>query len=278
LLSILFGLGSALAWGAADFSGGLASKHARPYQVALVAEFAGLVPMLALALLWDEPVPPATAWILSAAGGGLGTFGLTILYRALADGQMSMAAPVSAVLAALIPVLVASMTLGLPGMFTLLGFALALASIWMISQSGAATHWRISLRTLSLPLISGIFFGSFFVLMNLATRQAFFWPLVSGRLAGTLVMLVYARAVRGPLWPPRPALSLSAWVGVVDVFGSVCYVLAARLGRPDVAAVLAALYPGSTVILAWIFLKERISGLQAIGILLALAAIVLMTL
>jgi drug/metabolite transporter (DMT)-like permease len=278
LLSILFGLGSALAWGAADFSGGLASKRARPYQVALAAEFAGLLPMLALALSWNEPLPPPSAWLLGAAAGGLGTFGLTILYRALADGQMSIAAPVSALLAAVLPVLAGALMLGLPDALTLAAFGLALISIWMFSQDGAAADWRLNLRTLGLPLLSGLFFGSFFILMPLATQEATFWPLVSGRLGGTLVMLAYAAAVRASPFPGRAALGISALCGVVDVLGSVCYVLAARTGRLDVAAVLAALYPGLTVILAWLFLKERISTVQAVGILLALGAIVLMTL
>jgi drug/metabolite transporter (DMT)-like permease len=277
LLSMLFGLSAALAWGAADFSGGLASKRARPYQVTLLAELAGLLPLLVIAILWKEPSPPLSDWLLGAAAGGLGAFGLTILYRALADGQMSIAAPVSALLTAGLPVLVGSLTLGLPGAFTLLGICLALIAIWTISQHATTIHWRLSLRTLSLPLLAGIFFGSFFILMHRATRQAFFWPLASGRLAGALVMLVYAGLARGRVWPRRAALPLSVFGGLVDVLGSACYVLAARHGRPDVAAVLAALYPGSTVTLAWIFLKERISRLQAIGILLAMAAIILLT-
>jgi drug/metabolite transporter (DMT)-like permease len=177
-------------------------------------------------------------------------------------------------------VLVGFLTQGLPDALTFLAFGLALASIWTIAQ-GSATARPLeglrNLRALYLPLLSGIFFGMFFILMHQATKESFFWPLVSGRLAGTLIMLVYARIVRGPVWPLREVLPISILSGIADIAGSVCYVLAVRNGRLDVSAVLAALYPGSTVILAWLFLKERIAPAQAIGILLALAAIVLMT-
>lgn len=248
MLSILFGLGSALAWGAADFTGGLASRRARAYQVVIVAEIVGLLPLLALAILWNEPLPPPSAWLWSVAASGMGTFGLLILYRALADGQMTIAAPVSALLAAVVPVLVGALTLGLPGTFTLLGFGLALISIWTISQHPGPAEptrlWLHGLRALYLPLLSGIFFGTYFVLMHKATVEAFFWPLINGRLAGTLVMLLYAGAVRGSVWPRRQVWPAAIVSGIADVLGSICYVLAAQGGRLDVAAVLAALFRG----------------------------------
>ncbi len=277
MLSILFGIGSALAWGAADFTGGLASKRALPYQVLIVSEIAGLVPILAFALLWNEPVPSLPAWLWSAAAGGLGTIGLLLLYRALADGQMAIAAPVSALLAAVVPVVVGSFTEGLPSVMTFIGFGLALTSIWTISGYSATIDARLSFRSLRLPLFAGIFFGLFFVLMHQATRAAVVWPIVSGRLAGMLVMLLYAGAIRGSLWPRREVLPVVIFSGVVDVAGSVFYVLAARGGRMDIAAVLAALYPASTVILARLFLNEQISRPQVIGVILALAAIAMMT-
>jgi drug/metabolite transporter (DMT)-like permease len=277
LLSILFGIGSALSWGAADFTGGLASKRVPSYQVLIVSELAGLLPIFALALIWNEPLASLPAWLWSAAAGGMGTIGLLLLYRALADGQMAIAAPVSAVLAAVVPVVVGSITEGLPDVLTFIGFGLALASIWTISQHGAASSVRLRFQDLRLPLFAGIFFGSFFVLMDRATQDAFFWPIVSGRIAGTLVVLIYAGAIRGSLWPKRAVWPISIFSGVVDVTGSVFYVLAAQAGRLDVAAVLAALYPASTVILARVFLKEQITRPQMIGVILAVGAMALMT-
>ena len=78
--------------------------------------------------------------------------------------------------------------------------------------------------------------------------------------------------------PPRDVWGLCIINGMIDIGGNAFYVLAARTGRIDVAAVLGALYPASTVLLAWIFLKERLTWLQAFGVLLAFVAIVLFTL
>lgn len=278
MLAVFYGLLSALGWGAADFTGGLASRKAKPYQVLFLAEAAGLVPLLVVTLLLREPLPGFSVWAWSASASVVGTVGLLFLYRALAEGNMTIAAPVSALLAAVVPVVVGGLTEGLPAPPTLLGFLLALISIWVISQSGESRDIRLNLQTLRIPFAAGLFFGFYFVMIHQATREAFFWPLVSARLAGTLVMAVYALVMRGPALPGRSLWPLVALGGVLDVTGNVFYVLASRVGRLDVAAVLGSLYPASTVLLAWIILKEKLTSMQWIGVLLALAAITLLTL
>lgn len=277
LLSVLYGLMSAIGWGAADFTGGLASKRSQPYQVLLLAEVAGAVPLLIAALVLHEPLPGWQTWAWAAAASTVGTAGLLFLYRALAGGHMTIAAPVSALLAAIIPVVVGAVTQGIPAPITLLGFFLALASIWIISQNGDSPDRHLTLHNLQLPFIAGLFFGFYFVMIQHATQEAFFWPLVSARLAGTLIMIAYALALRGAMLPQRSTWLLVMLGGVLDVGGNFFYVLAARTGRLDVAAVLGSLYPASTVLLAWMLLKERISRLQVGGIALALAAIALLT-
>lgn len=278
MLAVFYGLLSALGWGAADFTGGLASRSSKPYQVVLLAEAAGMVPLLALALLLHEPLPGLVVWVWSATASAVATFGLLFLYRSLAEGSMTIAAPVSALLAAVVPVVVGAFTQGFPGPLTLLGFLLALLSIWFISQTGGGRNIRLSLQTLRLPFIAGLFFGFYFVMIHQATREAFFWPLVSARLTGTLIMVGYALVMRGPFLPGRALWPLVAFGGLLDVTGNVFYVLASRLGRLDVSAVLGSLYPAATVLLAWALLKEKITPVQFFGVLLALGSITLLTL
>lgn len=278
MLAVFYGLLSALGWGAADFTGGLASRSSKPYQVVLLAEAAGMVPLLALALLLHEPLPGFVVWVWSATASAVATFGLLFLYRSLAEGSMTIAAPVSALLAAVVPVVVGAFTQGFPGPLTLLGFLLALLSIWFISQTGGGRNIRLSLQTLRLPFIAGLFFGFYFVMIHQATREAFFWPLVSARLTGTLIMVGYALVMRGPFLPGRALWPLVAFGGLLDVTGNVFYVLASRLGRLDVSAVLGSLYPAATVLLAWALLKEKITPVQFFGVLLALGSITLLTL
>lgn len=277
MLSILYGILSAGTWGAADFIGGLASKRTSPYRVLFLAEIAGLVPFIVLALTLREPMPPLSDMLVGAGSSLVGLSGLLFLYRALATGQMTIAAPVSALFAALIPVVFGFFALGLPETATLVGFALAFAAVWLISQT-EITNWRFTLGDLRLPLVSGFFFGLYFLTLHRATLNAFFWPLAAARFAGLAALGIYALVSRQPAMPPREIWPACLVNGVLDIGGNAFYVLAAQTGRIDVAAVLGALYPASTVLLAWIILKERLTWIQTVGVLLAFIAIVLFTL
>ncbi len=236
-----------------------------------------MIPFTLLALLFRESMPPANDMLIGAGSSLIGLAGLLFLYRALASNQMTIAAPVSALFAALIPVLFGFFTLGVPSTPTMIGFMLAFAAVWFISQTDM-TSWRFSLWDLRLALLSGLFFGLYFLTLHRATLNAFFWPLAAARFAGFVALGLYALLARQPGLPPRDIWGFSIVNGVLDIGGNAFYVLAAQTGRLDVAAVLSALYPASTVLLAWIILKERITWTQTLGVLLAFIAIVLFTL
>ena len=277
MLSIIYGIASAATWGAGDFLGGLASKRTSPYRVLFLGQLAGLIPFFFLALLTNEIIPPAVDVLWSALASLLGLAGLVFLYRALASGQMTIAAPVSALFSALIPVVFAIFTAGLPSITTLIGFILAFLAVWLISQADGM-NLRFSLSDLRLPLTSGLFFGLYFIVLHRATLHTFYWPLAISRFVGVLALGLVAFLSRQPALPPRSLWGIVIMSGILDIAGNGFYALAARTGRLDVAAVLGALYPASTVLLAWLILKEKISRIQTIGILCAFAAIVLFTL
>src|SRR5438128_12106569 len=129
LAAVVFGLASALSWGAGDFSGGLATKRAPVFGVLTISHTVGLLLLIALALVWREPLPPAADLGWGLVAGLAGAVGLASLYRALAVGQMGMVAPVSAVLTAALPALFGLLTEGMPGPLKLVGFGLALLGI-----------------------------------------------------------------------------------------------------------------------------------------------------
>jgi uncharacterized membrane protein len=280
LLSILFGLSAALGWGAGDFTGGLASRKTGAYRAVLYSEVIGEIFLFGFLYVSGESVPNLKVWILSMVAGILGTIGLMLLYNAMTLGLMSVAAPVSALLAASLPVLAGLFKEGVPKALTVFGFGFALFAIWMISQSkGSVTDILAHLSDLKLPLLAGIGFGSYFILMHEATSTgATFWPMVASRFGGMMGICVYI-LIAHVSWKVEdtsawPMLTLN---GLLDVSGNIFFVLAGQAGRLDVAAVLSSLFPGATVVLAWIFLKERLSRNQWIGIVSALVAIVLMT-
>jgi uncharacterized membrane protein len=274
-IAILFGLLSALTWGAGDFNGGLAVKRSNPYGVIAVAHTVSLVMLLITVFIVGEPIPPMRDWLWGGASGLAGGIGLMLLYRALAEGRMSVAAPVSAVVAAALPVLVGLLQDGLPGLWIMIGFVLALVAVWLVSGGEGLA---IRFDDLRMPIIAGIAFGAFFIFIERASQTALLWPLIAVRIVSVSTMLGYALLTRQDWIPKRESMVPLLLSSLLDTFGNAFYALSARTGRLDVAAVLGALYPGATVLLAWVFLKENISRIQTIGILLALGAIILLTL
>ena len=278
MLSILFGLTSAAIWGAGDFTGGLASRKTGAYRAVVYGEMIGLAMILTVALIVWQPVPNLGVWALSMLAGAFGTTGILLLYYSMTKGLMSIAAPISALLAALLPVIIGIFTESLPTWLTFLGFAFALAAIWLISQSQDGVKDLLShITDLRLPLLAGVGFGCYFVLIHAATRTAILWPMVAARLGGLIILTLYMTLRRESWKVERGAWSLIFLNGLLDIGGNLFFVLAGQVGRLDISAVLSSLYPGSTVILAWIFLKERLSRTQWIGIIAALIAIVLFT-
>jgi drug/metabolite transporter (DMT)-like permease len=278
MLSIFFGLTSAVIWGAGDFTGGMASRKTGVYRTVVYAEIIGASLLLVVASIVRQPVPSWNIWVLSIIAGAFGTTGLLLLYYSMTKGMMSIAAPVSALLAALLPVIIGLFTESLPTLLTFVGFAFALAAIWLISQSKDGVKDILShIADLRLPLLAGIGFGFYFVLIHAATRTALLWPMTASRLGGVIILVLYM-TVRREKWKVEGnAWSMIALNGILDIGGNLFFILAGQTGRLDISAVLSSLYPGSTVILAWILLKERLSRTQWIGIAAAMIAIILFT-
>lgn len=274
-IAILYGLLSALTWGAGDFNGGLAVKRSNPYGVIAIAHTVSLILLLITVFIIGEPIPPLHDWLWGGASGLAGGIGLLLLYRALAEGRMSVAAPVSAVVAASLPVIVGLLQDGLPAIWVVVGFALALTAVWLISGGEGLA---IQFDDLRQPVIAGIAFGAFFIFIERASQTTLIWPLIAVRIVSVSTMLGYATLTRQYWIPKRESIVPILLSSVLDTFGNAFYALSARTGRLDVAAVLGSLYPGATVLLAWVFLKENISRIQTLGILLALGAIILLTL
>ena len=265
---------SAASWGAGDFSGGIAAKKANVFRIVALAHAFGLVAMLLMAWLTREAVPPRADLIWGAIAGLAGAFGIAALYKGLAIGRMGIIAPVAAVITAALPVLVGIRTQGLPAAIQLLGFALALLSIWLVARPDGEidTH-----RGLGLAIIAGICFGLFLVAGKQAGPHAVFWPMVAARAASVVVMTAISLLAVSDARSLRPALLPILLAGLLDSAGNALFIAATRHGRLDVAAVISSLYPASTVILARLMLKERISRTQAAGIAGALVAIALIS-
>ncbi len=273
-LVALFALSAATAWGSGDFTSGLAARRVGPFHTILISYTVGLLTLVVVALARLErlPAPPDLIW--GALAGLFGMVGLGFLLRGFSTGRMGIVAPVSAVLATAIPVIFAAFTEGLPRQVQMAGFALALISIWLLSRP-ERLHGRPA--GLGMALLAGLCFGAFFTALDQVGNDAVFWPLVAGRVASCVLMVVYALSTRRPVLPPVTPLGLLALAGVLDVGGNLFFLMAIQTGRLDIAAVLGSLYPAVTALLARLLTREHMARLQLVGVAVAVAAIVLIT-
>jgi drug/metabolite transporter (DMT)-like permease len=188
---------------------------------------------------------------------------------------MGVVAPLSAVLSALLPAGVGMLTEGLPVPLQVAGIGLALPAVWLVFSGGE--HGRAKTNELLLGLGAGLSFGVYFILIAQVSSRSVFWPLVAARLVSLIVMLVLVLFMKPTPKPTLRSLPLISAAGLLDSSGNVFFALATRAGRLDIAAVLASLYPAATVLLATWLLHERLGRSQWLGVTLALAAIVLLS-
>ncbi|BBO69526.1 hypothetical protein DSCA_34560 [Desulfosarcina alkanivorans] len=275
-LAITCGLCSAVAWGAGDFAGGFASRRGNALTVVLFSQLIGGILLFCLATAFARSLPPAGHLVSGGLAGIFGVLGLTGLYSGLARGRMGLVAPLSAVVTAVVPMTFSFFVEGLPGGFRLTGFAVAMAAVWFLSSPGGKS--RIAPGELRLSLLAGLGFGLFFIFMDHASSQAVLWPLVAARAAAIVVMAVLLAVTRQLAAPPRGQFTFIALAGILDTAGNAAFGMAAHLGRLDIAAILASLYPASTVLLAWLVFRERLGRRQWFGVATAAVALVLIAL
>ncbi len=274
LSTVVFAFSASITWGAGDFSGGIATRRAQVLSVVFGAYTIGLCMLIVLALIWSEPFPAAVDLVWGGVAGLAGAIGLVAFYQALSVGKMGIVAPIAAMLSAAIPVLFGALTEGLPGPLQLVGFVLAFIAVGLISGLGVVKGRP---KGLALALLAGVGFGSFFILISRVSQGSVFWPLATARFASLLFLLAVIFIRRQKVLPVKSVWPVIFLAGALDVAGNVFFVLATHAGRLDVAAMLSSLYPAVTVLLATILLKERMTRLQTIGIVIALVAVPLIS-
>lgn len=290
-MAVVLGLLVAIAYGSGDFFGGLAAKRTSAITV-VVGSFSIAAVLLVLAtagwyLVGDPPTPTTKDLWLGAASGLIGPIALSLLYRGLAMGRMSVVAPVTAVVAAIVPLVWGLASGERPSAIALAGVAVALLAVALIS--GAPTHEdhpeELAVQPLSqvIPpaLLSGLGFGAIFVLLGSTSTNSGLWPLLVARpiavIATVSTAVLLARRsgalVRSSVLPASSALVFVAGAGTLDITANGIYLAASHTGLLSIVAVLSSLYPASTVVLARVVLGERLHRIQLAGLALAAAGI-----
>ncbi len=285
-MSVVLALGAAVVFGSADFLGGLASRRRTALAVALLSQLAGLLALVAvLPLLGPATVTPRDLG-LGALGGLFGSSGVVLLFRSLAKGPMSVVAPTAALSASVVPILAGLLLGERPGLPALVGIAIALGAVLLITREGpaddapllgeadaSATTPGAALRVAGTALLAGALFGLFFVCLHGTGDDAGLYPLLGARMASVpflaILLATKGGGVRGAL--SGRGLGTVAISGVLDMTANVLYLLALRHGMLAVVSAITGLYPASTVLLAQTVLDERMRRTQIAG--LAVAAV-----
>lgn len=278
-MSVLLALGSAITFGIADFLGGVASRRTAAWSVVVGSQFfGGLVLVLLLPVLPDATVETRDL-LWGAAAGMAGAVGLTQFFRALALGQMSVVAPISAVVTGAVPV-VAGVALGeRPSALAWFGIALALPAIACIARERVDELLeRTRPDVFVSAVVAGLGFGTFYVFVDRTGDAAGIQPLISARVTSVCIIGALGLAtgrlevVRGRL------LGIVALSGVLDMAANVMFLYAVREGLLALGSVISAMYPASTLLLARTVLGERLQRIQVVGLVMAAVAVALVAL
>lgn len=274
-VAVTLALACSIAYGAADFLGGVAARGAHVLRVVVIAAPASFLVELLLWPLVGASFPPgAVTW--GAASGVASAAAFALLYRTLAIGPMSVLSPVTALVSAALPVAVGLVDGETLSVLAVAGMALAFAAIVVVSGGTDARSVRPSRPALVLAFGAGAAIALQLVCLDRAPSDSGIAPLLVGRGVSAVVILGAAFAVRSRLGHARPSLSASATAGALDALANFAFLLAVREGDLAVVAVIAALYPAATVLLARAFLAERIGPAQLAGLGVAAVAVSLL--
>ena len=273
-------LAAAAAWiyGLGDFCGGRASRRRDSLSVTLVGQLFGLV-LLGVALVgFADPVAPIADWGWGALGGAGGLIGLGLLYYCLANGAMTVVGPLTAVVSAVLPVIVGYALGERPSALALAGIVLALTGIVLVTGAIGTPHVPTPPRIVLLTIIGGAGFGFMYVCLDQTSDQSGMWPLVSARVVSIGVAAAIVVGRRRRAGAPGILSGYAVAAGVFDMGANVLFVLATREGLLSLVSVITALYPVSTILLALRFDRERLSrtqgfGLIGVGVAVALVAL-----
>ncbi|MFF8196385.1 EamA family transporter [Streptomyces bobili] len=277
MIALMMALGSSLAYGCADFLGGLGARKAHVLRTVMIAAPASLVVELLLWPVLGASFSSATlAW--GAASGIASAAAFALLYRTLAIGPMNVLSPVTALVSAALPVGVGLLQGEHLSAAGLVGLPLALVAVILVSAGHGTGSARPSRTALMLAFGAGAAIALQLVFLHQAPSDSGVAPLIVGRAVSSAVTLAAAGILYRRLGPERPAYAMSAAAGVLDSVANLLFLLAARDGDLAVVAVLVALYPAGTILLARAMLAERIHRGQLVGLGTAAVAVSLLAL
>ncbi|MFN8023601.1 MAG: EamA family transporter [Acidimicrobiales bacterium] len=277
-MPILLALSSAVVYGVADYFGGRASRLHPSVVVTFLGQVVSLVLVIVAVAVMGTSFPDGATIGWGAAAGVAGAVGLASLYHAFANGAVTVVAPLSAVVGAVLPVGAGLLQGERPDAIAYVGIVLAVAAVALVSGAIGERHRPTPPVIVGFALLAGTGFGLLFVALDRTDPDSGFWPLVAARAASVPLLFVMCLGMRARPSRQRSALALAGAAGALDMLANLLYLAASREGLLSIVAVVASLYPASTVVLAFVIDRERVNRWQSVGMAMAVGALVLVTL
>jgi len=275
-MSIVYAILAALLYGSADFAGGFASRRASVYSVLVLSQLAGAALALVAAPVLgpNSPLPADLLW--GALGGLSGSVGLFFLYYGIAAGIVAVVSSVSALVGALVPMAFGLLLGETPSVPAWIGAALCLPAVLLLSYERSGREARREVRkSLLVGVLAGLGFGGFFIAVSRPGADAGIWPLVASRAASILSISTAALVLRRSMRPASGGLWIVITAGLCDMGANIAFVLGSREGLLILVTIITSLFPGPTVLLARIFMHQRLGPARLAGFILALAGVAL---
>lgn len=274
---ILFAIGAATAYGIADYAGGRATRDAHAESVTFVGQFTALILLLIIVPLIGTPLPSVNDWIWSGLGGFGGAIALLAFYRAMSRGAMTVIAPISAVVGLSIPVMIGLLQGERPAIIAYPGILLAIIAVSLVGDvldhHDLPTPWS----AIGLAALAGFGFGLIFVCLAQTSSASGMWPLVGQRLVSVPTVALLAVLLKHRTRLRGDVLRLALFCGVLDTTANAFYLIAVRHGLLSLVAVITALYPVSTVVLALRLDQEQLHRSQIMGLVLAGVSLIMVS-
>ena len=272
---LILAVGAAVTYGIADYAGGRATRNGPAESVTFIGQLTALILLLIVVPLTGAPLPSINDWVWSGLGGLGGAIALLAFYRAMSRGAMTVIAPVSAVVGLSIPVIIGLLQGERPAVIAYPGILIAVIAVALVGDVLDRHNLPTSWRTIGLAGLAGVGFGLIFVCLAQTSTDSGLWPLVGQRLISVPTVALVAVVLKHRTRLQGNVLRLALLSGILDTTANGLYLISVRNGLLSLVAVITALYPVSTVVLALRFDHERLHRSQAAGLVLAAISLVM---
>ena len=273
-MAAIYALISSLIWGSADYLGGRLSRRRSSLAVTGGSQPFGLLATLISVALFGTWQLDRTIAFNGAMAGALGLSGLIAFYTALATGRMGIVSPISST-GVIIPFAIGMLTGDQPTAIQIVGVVVAISGV--ILASGPELSGGAPLRPVALAAYSAFAFGSCVYFMSKGGQINPGMTVVTMRFTQVTIMMTVAVIARSRGGLTKNDVPMLVIIGATDAIANVFYTMAAGTGMLSIVSVLGSLFPVVTVVLAWVFDKERLMPIQYVGICIALAGVAAIT-